>query len=93
MSLKYSSYKKGKSEIFCKIKHIERRCNEDSIIYCPVTSQVLKVHLHLGFVSTNIDCLADKYNKRMISKISSSKNGKWGIIFYNPVFSVSSVHH
>ena len=37
-------------ELFCKIKHIARRCNEDSVTSCPVTSQVLKVHLHLSFV-------------------------------------------
>ena len=34
--------KTGQSETFYKIKHIAQRCNEDFIIYCPGTSQVLK---------------------------------------------------
>ena len=74
-----SSYQNRKSEIFCKIKHMARRCNEDSIIYCLVTSQVLKVQLHLSLVLTNSYCLAVKYNKIMISKISSSKMEKKGL--------------
>ena len=38
---------------FCKIKHIALIYNEVSIMYCPVTSQVLEVHLHLCFVCRN----------------------------------------
>ena len=32
------------------IKDPQKKYRIDSIIYCPVTSQVLKVHLHLNFV-------------------------------------------
>ena len=66
--------KTGKSEIFCKIKHIAQRWNEDSIIYCPVTwSQALKFHLAYTFVLCKQTL---KYDKRRLSKISSSKMEK-----------------
>ena len=77
---KNSSYENEKRELFCKLKYLELRCYEDSIIYCPVTSQVLKVHL--SFVEANIYCLAVKYNKRMIPKINRYEKGKkWFVLF------------
>ena len=52
------------------------KCNEDSEIYCPVTSQALKIHSHLSFVDENIYWLVVKYNKRRIPIISFFENGK-----------------
>ena len=54
---------------------------------------MLKVHLHLSFVVTNIYCLAIKYSKRRIwiPKMRFSENGKSDILSFTlPVFSVLS---
>ena len=57
-------------------KKIELKCNEDSVIYCPVTSQALKIHSHLSFFDENIYWLVAKYNKRRIPEISFLKMEK-----------------